>query len=404
VELLGRRLGIVAAAAAAIGLLVWIARPAPVRVDIAKALRGPLLVTVDEEGETRVRHEFVIAAPVSGRLQRIELEEGDAVIESAVVARIDVAPLDPRTRAEAQARLESAEAAKREAEAKEAEAEAALTQARRAQRRAAELARAGTLSDRAREEAELSTTSHAKELEAAQFASHAAEHEVERARAALLSGRSDAPSATSQAGEVDARGAGDTAVDVRAPVGGAVLRVLEKSERVVAVGTPLLTLGDTRELEIVVDVLSTDAVKVRAGADVRIENWGGEGTLRGTVRRIEPAGFTKVSALGVEEQRVNVIIDPIDPPSALGHGYRLEARIVVWQAEDVLSVPVSALFRCGTGWCTFVVQGGRARRREIAPDHRSSARVEISRGLEPGDEVILHPTDRIADGVRVTAF
>ncbi|HTF35569.1 MAG TPA: HlyD family efflux transporter periplasmic adaptor subunit [Myxococcota bacterium] len=397
-----KRLGAVAAIAVAALLFAWLARPAPIRVDIAKALRGPLLVTVDEEGETRVRHEFVVAAPVSGRLQRIELEEGDSVVEGAVVARIDVAPLDPRTRAEAQARLEAAQAAKREAEAKVAEAEAALTQARRAQRRAAELARAGTLSDRAREEAELSTTSRAKELEAAQFASHAAEHEVERARAALLSGGSDA--AASSPGAGDERGERDTAVDVRAPVRASVLRVLEKSERVVAVGTPLLTLGDTRQLEIVVDVLSADAVKVTPGAEVRIESWGGEGALRGTVRRIEPAGFTKVSALGVEEQRVNVIIDPVDPPPALGHGYRLEARIVVWEADDVLSVPVSALFRCGTGWCTFVVEGGRARRRELDPGHRSAARVEITHGLRSGEEVILHPTDRVTDGVRVTAF
>jgi HlyD family secretion protein len=285
-----------------------------------------------------------------------------------------------------------------------AEAEAALTQARRAQCRAAEPARAGTLSDRAREEAELSTTSRAKELEAAQFASHAAEHEVERARAALLSGGSDAAGAASSPGAGDARGERDTAVDVRAPVRASVLRVLEKSERVVAVGTPLLTLGDTRQLEIVVDVLSADAVKVTPGAEVRIESWGGEGALRGTVRRIEPAGFTKVSALGVEEQQVNVIIDPVDPPPALGHGYRLEARIVVWDAADVLSVPVIALFRCGTGWCTFVVEGERAHRRELDPGHRSAARVEITHGLRSGEEVILHPTDRITDGVRVTAF
>ncbi|HME72840.1 MAG TPA: HlyD family efflux transporter periplasmic adaptor subunit, partial [Myxococcota bacterium] len=257
--LLDKRFGVAVAVAAAAGFVFWLARPAPIRVDIAKALRGPLLVTVDEEGETRVRHEFVIGAPVSGRLQRIELEEGDAVVEGAVVARVDVAPLDPRTRAEAQARLEAAQAAKREAEAKVAQAEAALAQARRAQRRAAELARAGTLSDRAREEVELSTTSRAKEFEAAQFASRAAEHEVERARAALLSGGSDAAGGASGQGTVDGRSERETAVDVRAPVRGTVLRVLEKSERVVAVGTPLLTLGDTRQLEIVVDVLSADA-------------------------------------------------------------------------------------------------------------------------------------------------
>ncbi len=392
-----RRLLLGVGALAAAALLFWLARPAPVRVEIGEAGRGPLLVTVDEEGETRVRERFVIAAPVSGRLQRPTLDEGDAVAQGDVVARIDVAPLDPRARAEAQARLESAQAAKREADAKVAQAQAALAQSRRAQRRAEELARAGTMSDRAREEADLEATSRSKEVEAAEFAATAAAHEVERAQATLMSG--DA------AGRTDARpGSTGSLVEVRAPVDGTVLRVVEESERVVGVGTPLLEIGDPRALEIVVDVLSTDAVKVVPGAEVRIEDWGGDDDLRGTVRRVEPAGFTKVSALGVEEQRVNVIVDPIDPPPSLGHGYRLEARIVVWEGKDVLSVPGSALFRCAQSWCAFVVDGGRARRREVVAGHRGASRVEILQGLVEGQRVILHPTDRISDGVRVTGL
>ena len=386
-----------AAALAGAALLFWLARPAPVRVDIGDVGRGPLLVTVDEEGETRVRQRFVIAAPVSGRLQRPTVDEGDAVTQGEVVARVDVAPLDPRARAEAQARLESAQAAKREADAKVSQAQAALAQSRRGQRRAAELARAGTMSDRAREEADLEATSRSKEVEAAEFAATAAAHEVERSQAALMSGDSSSRPGPSSTGT-------GSLVEVRAPVDGTVLRVVEESERVVAVGTPLVEVGDPRALEIVVDVLSTDAVRVAPGAEVRIEDWGGDGDLRGSVRRVEPAGFTKVSALGVEEQRVNVIVDPIDPPPSLGHGYRLEARIVVWEGKDVLSVPGSALFRCAQSWCAFVVDGRRASLREVVAGHRGTSRVEIVQGLAEGERVILHPTDRIADGVRVTEF
>jgi HlyD family secretion protein len=192
-------------------------------------------------------------------------------------------------------------------------------------------------------------------------------------------------------------------IDVRAPVAGHVLRVHEESERVVLSGAPLLELGDPQAIEIVVDVLSADAVKIRPGAELWVEDWGGDRPLRATVRRVEPSGFTKVSALGVEEQRVNVIGDFADTPDGLGDGFRIEARIVVWQADDVLRVPSSALFRHGDGWAVFVMDGGVARRREVEVGARGPFEAELRGGLEEGESVVLHPSDRLGDGVRVRA-
>jgi HlyD family secretion protein len=188
---------------------------------------------------------------------------------------------------------------------------------------------------------------------------------------------------------------------VRAPIAGRVLRLHEESERIVPAGAPLVELGDPREIEIVVDVLSADAVKIEAGAPLWIEDWGGGQPLRASVRRVEPSGFTKVSALGVEEQRVNVIADFAEAPDGLGDGYRVEARIVVWHADDVLRVPASALFRSGEGWAVFVAEGGRSRRREVEVGARGPFEAEVEAGLAEGDAVVLHPSDRLADGVRI---
>jgi HlyD family secretion protein len=382
--------------AAAVSGLLWLMRPAPVRVELGTASRGPLEVTVAEEGRTRVRHRFVVAAPVSGRLERIALDEGDAVAAGDVVARVAPAPLDPRSIAQAQAQLEAALAGRREAQARVAQARAALEQAERELARSRTLAAQSTLSAQALEQAELARTSRAEELRAALEGEDAAGHEVEAARAALLAAAgADGAAAPSPA---------DSYVRVRAPAAGRVLRVFEESARVVAVGTPLVELGDPADLEIVVDVLSADAVKVRPGAEMRLEAWGGEEALRATVRLVEPSGFTKLSALGVEEQRVNVIGDFAEPPGALGDGYRLEARIVVWRGDDVLRCPASALFRRGEQWHVFSADAGRARLVPVQVGHRGVNAVEIRSGLEPGTPVILHPTDQLADGVRVDAF
>lgn len=391
-----RALVLALAAAGGLGGLLWLLRPAPVRVELGVVDRGPLEVTVDEEGRTRVRNRYVIAAPVAGGLERIGLDAGDAVVAGDVVARVSPAPLDPRTTAQAEARLDAAIALRGEAGARVGQARAALAQAQRDLQRARTLADAGTVSDQELEQAQLAHASRVEELHGAREAEDAAAHEVHAAEAVLLASGAGAPG-TSTRGK-------DAFVDVRSPAAGHVLRVFEESQRVVAVGTPLLEVGDPSDLEIVVDVLSADAVRIRPGAEMRLVAWGGEGSLRARVRRVEPSGFTKISALGVEEQRVNVIGDFVDAPGALGDGYRLEARIVVWRADDVLRVPASALFRRGEGWHVFGVENGRARLRAVGVGQRGVEAAEVVSGIEPGTGVVLHPTDRVADGVRVEPF
>jgi HlyD family secretion protein len=357
-------------------------RPVPQRVETAPAVRRMLQVTVDEEGETRVRDRYVVASPVGGRVARIALREGDAVRPGTVVARVFPAPLDPRTREQATARLESVDDARRAADAAVGQARAAHAQAHRSWERARELAAQNLIAPEERERAELEEATRARELESAQFRAQAAAHEVELARAALA--------------------ADHQPIAIRSPVAGRVLRVPEPSERVVVAGTPLVEVGDPSKLELVADLLSAEAVKVRAGAAILIEGWGGA-ALRGRLRVVEPSAFTKVSALGVEEQRVNVVADFVDPPGPLGDRYRVEIRIVVWQSDDVLTVPTSALFRRGEGWSVFVVEGGRARRRDVVAGHRTPFDVEIASGVRAGDIVIRYPSDRVTEGVRVAS-
>jgi HlyD family secretion protein len=394
-----RRLAASAGAAVLVLLGWWALRPAAVAVELGAVTRGPLEVTVDEEGETRVRQRFVVAAPATGRLLRLVLDAGDPIAAGDVVARIVPAPLDPRDRAAAEARLAAAEDARRGAAARAELAAAALAQAERDLARAEQLQAAGARSDEALETARLSRTRAQREREAASFASAAAEHDADAARAVLMAARaSRAESALSLDDPCATPGA---CIEIRSPVAGHVLRVHEESERIVAAGTPLLDVGDPAALEIVVDVLSADAVKIEAGAPMWVDEWGGARSLRAAVRRVEPSGFTKISALGVEEQRVNVIADFVDAPDGLGDAYRIEARIVVWHADDVLRVPASALFRHAEGWAVFVADAGVARRREVQIGARGPFQAEVAGGLEDGDRVVLHPSDRLHDGARI---
>jgi HlyD family secretion protein len=391
-----RRLLLLAAGLALALVAWWLLRPPPVAVELREVTRGPLELTVDEEGETRVRQRFVVAAPATGRLLRIELDEGDAVEAGAIVARIVPAPLDPRDRTAAEARLDAAEADQHAAAARAALAAAALAQAGRDLERSERLREAGARSDEELERARLARTRAQRELEAARFAAAAADHAAEAARAVLMSARAPRPA---PAGE-DCLAPG-SCIEVRAPIAGRVLRVQEESERIVPAGAPLVEVGDPAAIEIVVDVLSADAVRIEPGTDLWVEDWGGDTPLRATVRRVEPAGFTKISALGVEEQRVNVIADFEEPPDGLGDGYRIEARIVVWRGADVLRVPSSALFRRGEGWAVFGEDGGVARRREVEIGVRGPFQAEVKAGLVEGERVVLHPSDRLADGVRI---
>jgi HlyD family secretion protein len=394
-----RRLGLAALLALA-ALATWLVlRPAAVAVETASVVRGPLRVTVDEEGETRVRARFTVAAATTGRLLRVVLEEGDAVEAGAVLAHIEPAPLDPRDLAAARARLEAAEATERAADARVRRGEAALEKARRDAVRAAQLHRAGTLSTEAHERARLEETSAVEELAAARFAADAARHDVEAARAVLLA--SGAPAADVPDAATEPCAGERPCIALRAPRGGRVLRVFEESERIVAAGTPILEIGDPDSIEIVVDVLSADAVRIAPGARFLVEDWGGPGALEARVRRVEPSAFTKLSALGVEEQRVNVVADLVTPEPRLGDRFRVEARIVVWEADDVAMIPASALFRRGDAWSVFTLERRTARQRDVEIGHLAAFEAEVLGGVEPGETVILHPSDRVRDGVRV---
>jgi HlyD family secretion protein len=373
----------------AAGLVVLLVlRPEAILVETARVERGALQVTIDEDGETRVRDRFVVSAPVAGRLVRIELREGDPVEVNQVLAVIAPLPLNVREREEQVARVAAAEALQHEAEERVRRVQAEFDQTRRDRQRAEQLVKEGYATQQTLERARVAETTSAKELQAARFLTQSAASQVNLARAGLLALETS-------------NGKDEHLVSVRSPATGRVLHLTEKSERVVTAGAPLFTVGDPSRLEIVVDVLSADAVKIAEGMPVWLDNWGGERPLRARVRTVEPAAFTKVSALGVEEQRVNIIADFIDSSEALGDGYRVDAHIVILQRDNVLKVPVSALFRQSHEWSVFVVAHGHARARAVEVGSRNAAEVEILRGLTAGEEVIRHPSNQMTDGARV---
>lgn len=377
--------------------IVFALRSPPVGADMGEVSRGPVVVSVDDLGETRVTNLYTVSAPINGHLLRVSVKPGDAVVaRSTVLARIqpaDPAPLDARSLAQAQSHIRSLEAQLAAAEARFREVRAEQAVSERDFERADELASRGFVAqstlDRARGARD---RNRAAAVQAAR-AADASRHSLQAARATLIGPGS--------------RAVGRGSAVVTAPVSGYVLRVPQESERVVLAGTPLVDVGDPERLEIVADFLSADAVRIRPGADVIIDAWGGERSMRGRVRRVEPLGFTKVSALGVEEQRVNVIIDFAEPRIAwerLGHGYRVTTRVVVWSANDVVRAPVSALFRSGGRWTVFMVDGTeRARLRQVQIGPMNAEWAVVQNGLRLGDKVILHPGDRISDGVRVNA-
>jgi HlyD family secretion protein len=380
-------------ALAVVGVLLAVALwPRSVVVETGAVTRGALMVTVDEEGVTRVRDRYVVSSPVAGRVLRIELEPGDTVRKGQPVARVraEAAPLlDERTRAEAQAAVEGARAALGRARAEEQRARATLAQLERELVRIRELAHNRVVSAQELEAREADAKVAQESVNAAVFAVQAATSDLQRATARL------APTSTAAAGRV---------VTVDAPIDGVILKRMRESESIVPAGEPLLEVGDPHRLEIVSDLLSTDAVRVKPGARALIEQWGGEQRLDARVRRVEPAGFTKVSALGVEEQRVNVVLDFVDPAAAfaaLGDAYRVEVRVVLWEGKDVLRVPTSALFREGEGWAVYRINDGRAHRTPVELGHQTGQEAEVVSGLDEGARVILHPADTLADGSHV---
>ncbi|MBZ5616512.1 MAG: efflux RND transporter periplasmic adaptor subunit [Acidobacteriia bacterium] len=372
-----------------IALVAWAFVPKPIKVEKGHVERGSLRVTVDEEAETRVHDRFEIAAPVTGRLQRIELHAADPVEEGQLLAQIEPLPLDPRERAELLARVESTQATRREAEANVERIRTEYEQARRTRERASKLAASGVISHEELEFADTAATNSSNALDAAKFRARAAAYEVQVAKAGLLALAVE-------------HGDKPRIITLRSPIRGHVLRLLQQSERVVSAGTPILQVGHPSQLEIVSDVLSTEAVKVKPGDPVLIENWGGDMVLRAKVRTVESSGFTKISALGVEEQRVNVVMDFVDSPTRLGDGYRVDVRIIVWEGNDVLKVPASAVFRRGQGWSVFVVENGRARARTVEIGHRNALEAELVKGVGGGEEVILHPGNQVSEGTRLS--
>lgn len=383
---------------AIVGAIVVAFLPSPVEVELAQVDRGELRVTVDEDGRTRIRERYTVSAPLAGQLRRIQLRAGDTVEAGrTTLARIDPSDptlLDARTEAEAAARVRRAEAAVRRAETDLQRAGAELGHAEQEMTRVQRAAAQESATEREVDVAVTAWRVATESFNAARFEGEIATFELELAEAALMRSRP-------HRGD-DGEGAEhDPQLMIDSPIDGRVLRVFEESTAVVQAGTPLLEVGDPTDLEIVVDVLSTDAVQIPPGAPVLIEYWGGDRTLTGRVRLVEPQAFTKVSALGVEEQRVNVIIDFVDPPEerrTLGDAYRIEARIVIWEDSQALRVPTSAIFRTDGHWAVYVVEDGRARFREVSLGRQAGLLAEVLDGLDEGESIIVHPGDEVEDG------
>jgi HlyD family secretion protein len=382
-----KRIVVAGAALVTVLAVATMLRPRPLDVEVALAKRAPLETSIRAQGRTRVRDRFVVTAPVSGRLQRLDVRVGDSVRTGAVLAVLAPVPLDAPTEAQAQARLTAAQAIESEASARLAQARITFSHALRIAERYRTLEAAGGLSRQQLDQAELSLRTSEEDARAAASRAAAAAADVRAARASLLG--------TGTMGRMGAL------LTIRSPVLGRVLKLPEVSERVIPAGSPILEVGDPRSLEVVADVLSSDAVRLSVGAEAWLEEWGGERTLRACVRSIEPSAATRVSALGVDEQRVDVVLDLLDPAPELGDGYRVDARMLVWQGRDVLVVPSSALFRVGSEWHAFAVIDGRVREHTVSIGHRSDADVEILHGLDEGTPVVLFPSDQVRNGARV---
>jgi HlyD family secretion protein len=375
-----------------------LSRPEVVPVDLAAVARGPLEVTVNADGMTRIKDVFEVSAPVSGQVLRTPVNIGDAVVAGeTVVARIEPgepAFLDERARAQAEAAVAQAEAAKLLAEASARAAEADLDSAQRQFDRVFALHERGAASDAQMDNAEVALDVAAAQFDSAHATQRMRESELVAARAVLIE-----PSGKDSGTDIE-----NCCITLTAPVSGQVLSVVNASARMVSAGTPLLTIGPRNDLEITVDLLSTDAVRIAPGAQAYVERWGGDTTLAAMVTKIEPAAFTKTSALGIEEQRVKVLLDFATPPEerpSLGHNFRVYLRIVEWRGENELTVPISALFREGGDWAVFVAEAGVARLRPLDIGRRNTEIAQVLSGLDEGAQVITHPSDRIDDGVLV---
>ncbi len=380
-----------AGTAAVLAALGWfLFSPDPVRTELSQVTEGPLQVTVNNQGQVRVHDKYIVAAPVAAELLRVDLHDGDPVKRGQVVATLNPLPMDARQRQEALARLDAAKALAREAALRTDRAYTDMQFATSERVRVEDLIKNNFISPQAAEKAFTAEKTSRAEWNAAKSRQQAAQADVRAAEAALL-----ADGTTS--------GGRPRQLQLASPVDGYVLKVHERSERTVNAGAPLVTVGDPNRYEVVVDVLSTDAVKISPGDTMLLEGWGGGKVLQAKVRLVEPVAFTKVSALGVEEQRVNVIADPVDPLGPLGDGYRVEARIVIWAEDKVTKVAGSSLFRAGDEWHVFTVEDGRARERKVEVGQRNQDEAQILSGLAPGATVIRYPGNQITEGTRIVS-
>jgi len=381
-----------AVAALVVALIVLASRPKPLEVQVATVTRGPMRLTVDDDGKTRVRERYTVPAPVAGTLSRVELRAGDPVEPGTVIAQLLPLPsplLDPRAREVAEQQVGGTRDAQLQAQAAVARAQSAADLAKSTLDRDKRLVDQGALGTTELEQAEADARMKQSELESLRFAQQVAAHNVTQAQAALS--RFDLKPGTTEH------------LDVTSPVHGRVLHVLHEDAGPVNAGTAIVEVGDLASIEIVVELLSQDAVQVRPGMPATLTHWGGGEPLAAHVRRVEPAGFTKLSALGVEEQRVDVLLDLDDPKAAasLGDGFAVEVSILTWSASDVLRAPTSALFRKGDGWAVFLVKDGRATIHPVTIGHRGPLLAEVTSGLAEHDVVVAHPPTSLADGAKV---
>ena len=377
--------------------LIFSFRPQPIPVDLVKVEQGNMLVTVEEEGETRVKDIYMLSAPVTGHMLRIDAEVGDDVIAAetlvAQIKPIDPEFLDIRSEEEARAAVKTAEASLTLAEAELVEAQSEFDFAVTELERANKLIQQQVIPQRELDNAKRDYKSKRAVVNTAKAALRARQHELAQARAHLVS------PADLQSSDQDCQ-----CVTILSPITGKILQVLHESEGVITMGKPLVEIGDPKNLEIVVDFLSSDAVRIQPGQRVIIDEWGGESTLHGIVRKIEPFGFTKTSALGIDEQRVNVIIDftdPIEKWQRLAHGYQIEARVVLWESDNVLKIPLTTLFRNEDSWAVFIEKENRAKLQYVKLGQRNGLEAEILEGLTTDTMVISHPSNQIADGIRI---
>ena len=396
-----RRLLMALLGLAVVSGIVYAFLPQPVPVDAAIIGRGPLAVTVNEDGKTRIRERYVVSTPLAGQLRRIELDPGDEVVagETVLATIFPDAPqlLDPRERAESAARVSAAEASVNRAQTSIEAAKVAEEIAEAQHERIRRLKERNAATEQRMEEASLTMRARQEEHRAAEFSLQIAQFELAQAQAALQR--------FEPVGDNESAEAGDAwHFEIRSPISGRVLRVLQESAAVLPAGANLLELGDPENLELEVDVLSTDAVKIEPGDKIMLEHWGGDESLTGLVRLVEPAAFTKISALGVEEQRVFVIGDLTVSEaqrSRLGDAFRFEARIVVWEEEDVLQCPTAALFRHEDQWAVFVLEEDRAVRKTVSIGQRNADAAQVLEGLSEGERVIVYPSDRVKEGIGV---